>query len=243
MKIIETPWEKRNLGVTSVNFIIEKTDTLDNLGERILNNKDYQYQTVKLPVNMMDIHDKLNKSGFKFIEGKFELTCNLRKMSFPEELVPIVDRLKYHQITRNEELELLYNKIKDGLFDTDKIAVDPKFGKEMSGIRYYNWTKDEIDSKKSIPYIAYYNEEPVGFFVIKKINDKIAYSLLGAIFNKEAYGGYGIALVYYGAIEAKKMGMQKIITEISTNNISSLRIHIPIGYNIKSMYYVMSKHI
>lgn len=246
MKIIEAPWEKRNLGVSSVNFVIEKKDTVECLDDSILNNKDYEYQTIKLPVNMMDIHDTLNDHGFKFIEGKFELVCDLRKLVLDDEMKEYIDKihekLVYHPIVEKNELNFLYEHIKKGIFDTDRIALDKKFGPEKSAMRYYYWTKDEIERDSSTAYICSHDNVPVSFFMIKKINDRVASSLLGGLF-EQTYSGYSIASIYYSLLEAKKRGFHRITSEISTNNMGSLRVHLPLGYKIKSMYYVMCKHI
>lgn len=243
MKIQETPWEKRNLGVTSVNFVIEKKDKCEDIDETILYNEDYEYQTVKLPVNKMDIHNKLNAAGFLFIEGKFELVCNLKEIVLPEELGDIFKEIQYYRVDNCEDIDFILNKISEGVFDTDKIAIDPYFGLDKSAHRYRCWTEDELEKGNAFAYHVTYNDDIIGFFILKRINDKVVDSMLAGLYDREKYSGLGLALMYYHMLEAKKLGFKKIVTEVSTNNMDSLKSHLPFGYKIKDMYYVMCKHI
>lgn len=242
MIIQEAPWEKRNLGVSAVNFIIEKQDTIEVLNENVLDNRDYQYQVVKLPVNKMDMYQELCRNGFEFIEGKAELSCTLADLKLQESFRMVFDEISYKQVFEQEDFCMIYDYLLTGLFDNDRIALDPMFGKAASARRYLCWTRDEVESGHSLPFIAYVNDIPIGFAILKPVSKKIAYSMLMALFDRKGFRGMGFALLYINMLEAKKRGFKSIITEVSTNNIDSLKLHLMLGYNIKDMHYVLIKH-
>ena len=49
-----------------------------------------------------------------------------------------------------EEMKI---EISNGLFDSDRIYIDPFFSKEKAAQRYINWTEDEL--KRGTEFIKY----------------------------------------------------------------------------------------
>lgn len=243
MIIQEAFWEKRNLGVTSCNFIIEDKDSVEILTDEILDNKEYKYQTVKLPVNKMEIHDRLYRSGFKFAEGKFELTYDLKHLTIPLEFEQLMLNTECVIAEDTQDQEFVFNEIRKGIFDTDKIALDPNFGTEIAANRYVNWSKDVLENGNGILIIVKVDGRPIGFVLQEIINNKVVYSMLGGLFDKHQNDGYGFFVVASGLLQTKSMGFKRVNTEVSTNNVNVLKLHLALGAKIKSMYYVLTKHI
>lgn len=53
----------------------------------------------------------------------------------------------------------------------------------------------------------------------------------------------GFAVLYYPMLKAKMDGKRRMVTAVSSNNPSSVRLHLELGYKIKGMNYVLIKHI
>ena len=66
MKIIDAVWEKRNLGVETVEFVVENSDTEIVMGEILEAEK--QYNVVKLPTNKPELMKLLQENGYRFVE-------------------------------------------------------------------------------------------------------------------------------------------------------------------------------
>lgn len=243
MIIQEAKWEKRNLGVTSCNFVIEKSDTVSDLSDDILDNRSFEYQTVKLPVNMMTIHNKLNDAGFSFAEGKFELVYDLRNFEIPAEYKQLINDVKWVVANSSEEQEFVFKEIRKGIFDTDKIALDPCFGINKAADRYVYWSKDILEKGNGILLIVKYQNMPIGFVLQNRITNQKVYSTLGGLFKDKGNDGYGLFIIAAGLLETQRLGFSRLCTEVSSNNVNVLKLHLALGANIKSMYYVMTKHI
>lgn len=241
MQIIEQPWEKKNLDVHSVEFRFDNSDSRD-IDKNVLDNKDFDYQLCRVPVGRMDLAYALQENGFKFAETSFELSADLNNLELPNLYKKYEDRLRY-SIADKIQIDDIYKCIRSGVFDTDKIALDPFFEHDKSGNRFANWCQQEIDSNNAKAYIVCDMENPIGFFVLKNLTEKSDYSLLASLFKREQTLGFGFSVLYYPMLQAKLDGKRKIVTGVSSNNIASLRMHLGLGYNIKSMNYVLIKHV
>jgi L-amino acid N-acyltransferase YncA len=243
MRVLETPWEKRNLDVTGVEYYFEQDDKWEDIPRDVLDDTVHNYQVAYLPVNKMGIHNVLNENGFRFSEARFEIVADIRKLELPQVFRRMDSMLSYRSVESKEELEKIYASMKSGVFDTDKVALDPYMGIEKSGYRYAIWSKQLIEEKKAFPYVVEYEDEIIGFFILKKSSEKIGDSFLAALFDNEKYNGFGFSVLYYPMLEAKRQGMIKMITGVSSNNLSSLKMHLALGYQIRNMSYVMIKHM
>lgn len=243
MNIKETPWEKRNLGVeSSVEFYIESEDCISTLSTSVLENRDYKYQVTHIPVGKVDILNEFLQHGFYFAETKIELIADLKKFSLSPAFERFSSLLDYHRVNK-EELDMIYAKMRDGIFDTDKIALDPCFDAHIAGNRYALWTKDEILAGICSVYIVTQNDDRIGFFVLKKVNDRIGDSFLAGLFDKNYNVGLGFSVLYFPMEEAKRLNFKKIITGVSSNNPDSVKMHLALGYQIRAMNYTLVKHI
>lgn len=239
----ETPWEKRNLGVSSsIEYYFDVFDCIEEMGDEILNNGMYEYQVAHIPVGKIDILNTLLAHGFAFAETKIEIMADLKELSLPERFGRFSESLGYHKADEDELEEMLYN-IRCGMFDTDKVALDPCFNAKIAGSRYALWTMDEINSGRGSAYVVTQSDKPIGFFVLKKNNEKIVESFLAGLYNKEDSAGFGFSVLYYPMAEAKKLGIKKIIAGVSSNNPDSVKMHLALGYQVKNMNYSVIKHV
>lgn len=242
MVIIEQPWEKNNLGVNSAEFCFDQTDRLDELKKQGIDLcEKYNYQLARIPAGRMDIAYWLEENGFRFAEVSIEIEAAMKTLKLPEYYKEIDANITEHAAD-NGEIEAVYEKIRKGIFDTDKIALDPWFGMEQSGRRFANWCRQEVESGNGRMYIVNHLNTPIGFYVLKEENEKAANSMLAGLFEREKYLGFGYAVLYYPMLRAKNEGKKKIRTKVSSNNPASLKMQLYLGYAVKRLNYVYVKH-
>lgn len=242
MEKIEQLWEKKNLGVHSVEFRFDGTESIEKIGREILGEINFDYQLCRVPVGRMDIVYLLQDHGFRFAETSFELSADLKNLALPKAYERYEEYICYRKIEDGEE-EKVYEAIRQGIFDTDKVYLDPFFKKEQSGIRFANWCQQEIESGKSTCYIVENNGMEIGFFLLKEISNKVSDSLLAGLYDAKKSLGLGFSVLYYPMLKAKEDGKKRIIAAVSSNNPASLRMHLELGYKVKNMSYVLVKHI
>ena len=240
MKINVMPWEKRNLNVSSVQYYFEETDTFDDTIQSTLLHSDYDYELADLPVGKIDLLHQLENSGFHFIETKVKISKNLTESSSNSDVLNLFSDFNYHAASACEE-EFLFEEIRKGIFCTDKVSLDPYFGIEAAGMRYMLWAKNELRHEDSTAYIVNLGNVPIGFFILKERNN-ICNPFLAGLFHQKDDKGMGLSLVYYQMLQAKKDNMKKIIGDVSSNNLSSLRMYLMFGYEIKTMRYILVRH-
>ena len=240
MIIKETPWETRNLGVeSSVEYYYELHDT--DVSDKVTRS-EFTYQVAHGPVGRVDIVNSLLQNGFRFSETKIELTAELKNLTLPHTFQRFSEDLTYHR-ANTSELDTIFVKMREGIFDTDKVALDPYFNVQVAGKRYVLWTQDELDAARAFAHVVMVKEKAVGFFILKKASDRLGDSFLAGLFDKEKYGGFGFSVIYFPMVEARRMGLKKMITGVSSNNPDSVKMHLALGYQIKNMDYTLVRHI
>lgn len=241
MRIIDMPWEKNNLGVSSVEFQFDGTEDIREIDPSVYENEDYEYQICRIPANCMELAYFLQDKGFRYSETAFEVSADLRKETLPGLYKNYLDMFDYH-IADKDEIMKVDEVIRCGIFDTDRIALDPFFDLKKSGRRFANWFAKEIDGGSSKCYIVNTSAENLGFFVLKEKSETEADSFLAALFDPKDTG-LGFSVIYYPLVQARKEGKKRITTRVSSNNINSLKTHLEVGYKLKHMNYLFVKHI
>ena len=84
MEKIAQPWEKKNLGVNSVEFRFDGTEKIEEIGNDVLAETEFDYQLCRVPVGRMDIMYLLQENGFRFAETSFELSAGLKNLTLPK---------------------------------------------------------------------------------------------------------------------------------------------------------------
>ena len=79
MKIVNAEWEKRNLGVETIEISIDRNDSLSEV-EAAVKNPNAQYIVLKIPNDRVDIIFAVQKYGYIFIEGMVHLVNHLKNM-------------------------------------------------------------------------------------------------------------------------------------------------------------------
>ena len=240
MKIIDAYWEKRNLGVSSTEIIIEPKDKLDVLDEITQLLLSTAYITVKIPPTRIDFISEFSQKGFLFIETQINIEKDLKKIDLSEPYNRFNAEITYAQMDE-QDFEHFLHELELDIFDTDRIALDTHFSKGISAKRYANWMRDEF-SRGTELYNIIYERDKIGFFSMQKKSDKI-YSLpLGGLYKPYKASGFGFAIVQKPLEIAYSRGAKKVVTSNSSNNLWSLKCHLLCGFSISSLSYVFIKH-
>lgn len=237
MKVVDAVWEKRNLGVTSVEMEVELNDTLEEI-EKVLQNVKGQYLVLKVPSGRTDVTWLVAKYGYVYVEDMMFLEHDLK----PIERTPLQQRL-YDAVKmepmREEDFKILFEEIDKGSFSFDRISNDPYFTAEQSIRRFRNWLNDERE--RGAEFLkGMKNGEMIGFFTIRDTGDGVYTSALGGTFMKWRRGGLGTNV--QTPEEVKKRGGKKVVLGVSTNNMVQIRALIQNGYFPLKVNHVYVKH-
>ena len=181
----------------------------------------------------------LQKNGFVYIEDQIQVLHNLQKVERSRLHQRMQDSVTYHKMDNNE-LDELYNEINEGMFDTDRIALDDEFGKSISAKRYNNWIKDMVE-EGIIPYALIYKEAVCAFVVLKEVSKGIYDSVLGGYY--KAYRNTGLGIVEKEMDIVNDIGGKKIYSSVSSNNPTQLRAMCINGYVPVGINHVFVKHV
>ncbi|KFO66324.1 hypothetical protein ER57_18330 [Smithella sp. SCADC] len=240
MKITDAYWEKRNLGITCTEIIIENGDQLSHLEEINDVLECVEYVVVKVPSARFEMNNYLTQKRFVFIEGSINLYLDLKDAvltTLQQRLNGVVTYAEMDEV----DLSQLYYEIERGMFKSDRILLDDFFTEKQAAARYINWIKDEL-AKSTQAYKMVYKDDPIGFFTFREVEKNIFYPFLAGMYKKYASSGLGFETVRKPIEEAIKRGGHTIHTYISTNNTAVFRVHIQQGFSVHEMQYVFVKH-
>jgi hypothetical protein len=236
MVVIDAVWEKRNLGLNTIEIVIEPTDTLKDFN---LHHYNADYEVIKIPIELKDWVFGLQNLGYTFVE----VLNNCKFSGNPPILNKIENRMLSNiscSIMDSTEIQLLKKNIFDGMFNTDRISMDPFFGLNIAANRYWGWINDEMNNGAQLFNLKFKNH-PAGFFILKKIQNNI-FSNLAGIYNHCQNKGLGLFLNYSEILEGWKMGGEILYTAYSSNNLGADKIHNALRFTIYKQFYVFIKH-
>ena len=237
MRIVDAIWEKRNLGVSSLEINIEDGDSVDDCLKR-LKKQQADYIVVKIPTKMSEFVFFIQELGFVYIEDMVHLVSDLR-MSERTALEERMYNSVTTQIMDESDVENLLIEVKKGLFDTDRISLDPFFTKEQATNRYVNWIKDER-SRGTVYFNYIYKGNKVGFVSLREEKDGVYSSVLGGIYPE--YRNSAIGAVVKVVDIVRSYGGKKIETNVSTNNPAQIRNLIKSGFMPTEIVHVFVLH-
>lgn len=181
--------------------------------------------------NIKKIHF-LESVGFNYIETQFHMAKRLK------ELYEMRRKIQYSLADDKDICKIL--NIAYTIFDTDRYSIDPYIGKDISGKRYVNWIMSSLGEENYYLYKYTYDNDIVGFHMIKLENKK-AYALLGGV--NPDYKGIGIGLEISLLLNniLYSLGIKEIDTHISAINTNIFNIYMFMKYQIKDVKTVLRK--
>lgn len=244
MKLTNCIWEKENLGKHVLEVLIEGKDIFDKekMYEQI---KSFDYVVVKVPMNMPDFNFGLCSMGFTMIETQLNISKRYNSFPFEDVLVKqIYPHTTLECISSQIDLDNLLDSVTSSMFCTDRVYLDSNFSKGDSSKRYKNWIRTEFEKKTSFISKIYYDDENVGFYMERALNNGTKLGLLGGIFEKYQDSGLGLMTASCLFIHANKKNepFKVLRTAISSNNHPMMQFYNYLNFKINSMTYVFVKH-
>lgn len=237
MKIINAIWEKRNLGVNTIEVTFEQDDSAEEV-DAFLKEIKTEYIVLKLPTYLTSLLPIVQNRGYSYIEDMVYFVSYLPTLH----MNPIQKRL-YDSVTvenmTSKDMDVLYDEIQKGLFDSDRIYLDPYFNHKTAMERYINWIKDEYEKKTEfLKYV--YKGNDIGFFALRELDNGHYTSFIGGIYKEYRKGGIGA--VVKAPAEVKKRNGKKLSTSVSTNNIAQVKSLVMNGYILENITHTFIKH-
>ena len=241
MKIIEATWEIRNFGMDTYEISLDKKDlrNFDDTYKKIKSqNFKNSYVVIKMPVGDLEALHKLEDDGYRFLETQLSLVDHFEPLDSEASILSNQEDVKTEILPKEKsEWEQIINKITPGMFDTDRVSLDPKLGKEIACKRYKNWCLDLFEKPNTNLYIKKINDVVFGFS-IDVVDEKtgVVDALIGG--NFEEFKNLGLGSVMLA--EAKNLKANRK-TAVSTNNLPILKLHQHCGRVIYKERYVLRK--
>ena len=237
MKTIEAHWEKRNLGVTTTEFTVEQNDSWNDI-ESLLSDCKSDYQVLRVPSQMMDLIFRVQRCEFEFVEDIIYLRNDLREIEMDPITLRLYKSLVYLRMNEDDFVELS-KEIQKGIFDSDRVYIDPYFDNHDSANRYLNWINDER-KKGSLFFKFVYKAKTVGFVAFKDAGKGDYYAFLAGVYSN--YKNSGLGAVIYGIDIIRDLNGRSIISVVSSNNAKQLRNMIRQGFVPEQVYHIFVRH-
>lgn len=240
MKTIDAPWDTRNLGRKTVEL---EFDATWNEGDRTLIDaatRSYQYSVAKVPVANHEAVEVLQSRGFHFVECSLSLKNDLH-MSQERGLLQAKEGIGHHIAVDADERNGIIDQVRAGLFHTDRISLDERFGIEVAANRYGNWILDELEGGAELYSVTLF-ENSIGFFTYKELPGKISYPFLIGLFPKARGKHLGSSLIIESLLTSLEHGCAVSETIVSSNNPAVIRCQESVGSYVCDLRYVFVRH-
>jgi ribosomal protein S18 acetylase RimI-like enzyme len=235
VKITDALWEKRNLGVSCTELVIEARDDLEDVRSAV-EGLPQGYHVIKVPVGRYDLMSQLEQVGFSFIEGSIRVRHDL-DVRRPAGLFKRMIDASSTRTIELDEIERVADEIRAGLFTTDRVFLDPHFTAVQAAGRYVNWMHDELARGGSVHELSM-SGRGVGFFVFRQDDEGVGYSILSGLYEVARSPGLGSVLLHTILAEAVRRRLRLVSSYISTNNLPVIKTHIDQGFTIVDLHYV-----
>jgi ribosomal protein S18 acetylase RimI-like enzyme len=241
MKVIDAAWERRNLGLDVTEVLLDDHDAA-NEAETLAALKPHMdhYVVVKIPVSCAALAVKLQELGFVFLECQYRLSRNVAGYEPPPLFSRLLGHVSFEAISCSDDWAALFRLVGDDTFGTDRVAIDPLFGRSVSNRRYVNWLSDLSTAPNTAAAFVKWRGERAGFFAASVDEDeRTLHSVLGGVFRKYQDMGIGSAIIHGPMTVCRERGMRRFVTSISSNNFAVFRLYVLFGFSFVGARYVL----
>ncbi|MFH1880876.1 MAG: GNAT family N-acetyltransferase, partial [Bacillota bacterium] len=138
--------------------------------------------------------------------------------------------------------EAVFGRIREGVFKSDRISLDPYFPMEMTSNRYINWIGQML-TQGGMLYEMLRREEPVGVFIIKRIDAQTVDPVLMGLYQEDQNRGLGTLLHKKTLDACFAQECARITSTFVSNNAKILRVYANVGAAITDVLYTYVKHV
>lgn len=241
MKIIDAYWDTENLGIPTYEITVELDDSSDTVIEGCIKiiSAGKAYIVMKVPRGRNDLYASLTKQGFVFNECQLSMRINKREFSRIQQSLGAYFEANEFAPFDSLGIERLIQGIDQGLFETDRIALNPLFGLEVANERYKKWILSSIDNEDYLVEETFYKGTPIGFGMYR-LDKPLVYGLLGASYRNANRGGYFINGMYNTIVKFFAQGYTAYSAKISSNNLPIIKVYQTLGVAITDIDYVFT---
>lgn len=244
MKTTHAVWELDNLGVNAYEIVLDAADTPEMLAqeEQRVIAEGAEYIVVKTPVNCQQLLFGLPKLGYSFVEMVFHVMIRRNEYSMPATIARFDRGLTVVERKEESERQLVYDRIRAGVFHSDRVSIDPAFGVEKGGNRYANWLKGMLE-RGGFLYEVLSGEKPIGFFVICRKDETTVDPVLMGMYDEANDRGMGALLHKKTLDTCFTHECKKLTSTIVSNNAKVLHVYVNAGATITDTLYTYVKHV
>lgn len=240
VRVVDALWELRNLGVTCTEVSVDPQDDLDDV-VAVLGQLEAQYQVAKVPGGRMDVMHALDASDFSFVEASIQVEHDLRFDEPGGVLQRVVENTQIVDLGPKGAASVA-SHIHEGMFNTDRVFLDPHFSPSQAARRYVGWLNDEIAAGATIHELRF-RDHGVGFFLFREDSHRVGYSALSGLYEAGRTPGLGYALLYGVLVEARTRGLRRLSSSISASNLAVVKTHMSLGFSVVAVHYVYVRHV
>jgi len=237
MIIRKTPWEDRNFGLSTVEVVLEESDSCVSVRDNIQDLSE-AFRIVRTPVQRIDLSEMLSELGFYFSEALFRLRADVSRLSLVSRIELENRRLELSTASLGE-LEIVRDAVLGSLFENDRISLDPSMLSNFSAIRYWNWICDELEQGGEVKLLKS-PSRPLGFFVIRTTENQVVHVALSGSFVEGNKASAGLALQHAVICACDERGASSVDSRVSSNNLQALRANLAAGYEIVGCEYTFT---
>ena len=244
MKFVHAIWERENLGVDAYEVFLENQDALLEFKreEQKLIEAGGEYFVVKTPVNRSDLLFGLPALGYTFVETLFRIAIERCDYHVPQSIARFDRGLTVAERTASEEQEAVFGRIREGVFKSDRISMDPHFPKEKTAARYINWIGQLIAQGGKL-YEVLNRGQAIGVFIIKRIDAQTVDPVLMGLYQEDRNRGLGTLLHKKTLDTCFAQACDRITSTYVSNNAKILRVYANVGAAITDVLYTYVKHV
>lgn len=135
MKTTHAVWERENLGVDAYEIALDASDTPDLLRQeeaRIIA-AGAEYIVVKTPVDCPALLFSMQALGYTFVETVFHVMIRRDEYHMPASIARFDRGLRVVERREEADRERIYALIRRGVFKSDRVSIDPAFGRAKGG--------------------------------------------------------------------------------------------------------------
>lgn len=244
MKVIEAFWDKTTLNLPcyeleisaddSSNAIHNEINIIENQHERI-------YIVAKVPVKCILACNVLCERQFRFTESQIMYSISKSRFDLIKgSCFTGYEGVALQLVNCTAHLEKIIEQIKQNIFNTDRIALDDRFGVDLANIRYANWVRSAFLLSDIDLHEVRVDNTAIGFCMTKRAQSTVV-GLLAGVYNHYKDSGYFYDILYNIISHYMARGYRAFKADVSANNMGVLKIYQSIGLMLTDIKYVFTK--
>ena len=237
--MIVCPWEKENLNRNVCKLYFG--DKEDFSETKILElEKLYDYIISKVGIKQVPIYKQLSENGFYFLETQLSISYKHSECTMGRLASYFRPKVKLYPCRDNKEVQAILSKIKENLFSTDRIALDPHYNIQTANLRYCNWITNTINDNGFTLFKIMVGSLEIGFCYFNDVGPTTNY-ILGGLYKEYQGKGFGVVEPLASIIHMESRNLDKVFTNVSSNNLKVLQCYLECGFTIEEVNYVFAK--